>query len=223
MVKYVKNKRGVFMWAIVLGALTGSGAVFLFNRVPKSWLADYGEKGPEGGAGKRAAWFPMGAAGSVFLTLSFFFLFQRDDRSGFHLAASILLLLLFWLMAAADWKYGILPDQFTVLCFSQALLLNYPHFNWSGAALLGGTSFLLGFFSERITGNSWIGFGDIKLLFVLGFLFGIKQGMGMFCLAAILSGTVMGILLAAGKLTLKSSAPFGPYLAFAASVTLVFF
>jgi hypothetical protein len=30
--------------AIVLGVILGSGAVYVFNRIPAAWLTDYGEE-----------------------------------------------------------------------------------------------------------------------------------------------------------------------------------
>ena len=57
-----------------------------------------------------------------------------------------------------------------------------------------------------------MGFGDVKIAFVLGVWLGLEQSLLCLLLAFILGGVVGVILLLTGIKTRKDAIPFGPYL-----------
>lgn len=65
------------------------------------------------------------------------------------------------------------------------------------------------------------GFGDVKLIFALGFLLGISGGLFILFAGSLLCGIHCGILAAAGRISLKEKLPFGPYLCAAAAFCIL--
>ena len=66
-----------------------------------------------------------------------------------------------------------------------------------------------------------MGFGDVKLAFVLGVWLGLEQSLLCLLLAFILGGVVGVILLLTGLKTRKDAIPFGPYLCVSGWVSLL--
>ena len=66
-----------------------------------------------------------------------------------------------------------------------------------------------------------MGFGDVKLAFVLGVWLGLEQSLLCLLLAFILGGVVGVILLLTGIKTRKDAIPFGPYLCVSGWVSLL--
>ena len=73
-----------------------------------------------------------------------------------------------------------------------------------------------------LTHGRGIGFGDVKLSFVLGLLLGFPEAI-IALYIAFLTGAMVGvILIARGRKTLKSKIAFGPFLIGATGVVFVF-
>lgn len=134
---------------------------------------------------------------------------------------SILIVIFF-----TDWKYQIIPDQIQISFF----LLTAVLFIAYGLSLqeisyhvLGGFIVLLPILIIfLLTKGRGMGFGDVKLAFVIGFFLGIKNGLTVIYIAFIL-GAIIGILLILLKQKkLKSKIAFGPFLV-AGIFTLLFF
>ena len=66
-----------------------------------------------------------------------------------------------------------------------------------------------------------MGFGDVKLAFVLGVWLGLEQSLLCLLLAFILGGVVGVTLLLTGLKTRKDAIPFGPYLCVSGWVSLL--
>ena len=66
-----------------------------------------------------------------------------------------------------------------------------------------------------------MGFGDVKLAFVLGVWLGLEQSLLCLLLAFILGGVVGIVLLLTGLKTRKDAIPFGPYLCVSGWVSLL--
>ena len=66
-----------------------------------------------------------------------------------------------------------------------------------------------------------MGFGDVKLAFVLGVWLGLEQSLLCLLLAFILGGVVGVILLLTGLKNRKDAIPFGPYLCVSGWVSLL--
>lgn len=86
-------------------------------------------------------------------------------------------------------------------------------------AFLAGTIFYLIWLASK---GKWMGFGDVKLVILLGFIFGYAH-MGILLLLAFWLGMIISLaLLASGKAKMTSKLPFGTFLSVSAVVVLFF-
>jgi len=120
--------------------------------------------------------------------------------------------------------FGYLPDNFyaSIIHFQQhwpALILG----SRTGSGLVAGLAaagifFLIVYLSRE----TWMGMGDVKLIFLLGFFLGIfKTAVALFLAFEI--GAVLGIILIVlGRAKMKTALPFGPFLIVGAILSLLF-
>ncbi len=126
----------------------------------------------------------------------------------------------------ADLKYQIIPDEFQValLLFGAAL------FYLTGASLNGLSGLVINglvvmapmYLLYLITDGKGLGFGDVKLSFVIGFLFGIVGGFIALYIGFVLGAIVGVLLLFLGKKKWKSKIAFGPFLVLGSIGILIF-
>ena len=125
----------------------------------------------------------------------------------------------------SDLKYQIIPDEVILFTFVISIfLLIFKNITLEQIAfqLLEGTIiafpiFLIYFISK---GKS-MGFGDVKLTFVIGFLLGLQKGIISLYIAFII-GAVIGIFLMIFKnKTMKSKVALGPFLVFGAFIVFL--
>lgn len=139
---------------------------------------------------------------------------------------TVVLMALFIAMFFSDLKYQILPDEEQIALFvagmTYLLVINTPslliaeRFVFSFVAM---TPLLLLFLATKGRG---MGFGDVKLSFLFGFLFGL-QGAFIILYIAFVSGGLFGMLaLLLRKTKLKSKIAFGPFLILGAILYLFF-
>lgn len=153
-----------------------------------------------------------GAAGALFLLRHWFFV-------------SILLTIFVF-----DLRYYLIPDQLSlsaiiIAFFTIPLISAAPIFNWHVYALgfisgiIGGGFFLLQYLISK---GKWIGAGDIRLGILMGFLLG-WQGLLLALSIAYVVGALVGLILVASKQKQwQSAVPFGPFLAGATIIILLF-
>jgi leader peptidase (prepilin peptidase)/N-methyltransferase len=85
---------------------------------------------------------------------------------------------------------------------------------------LGAAGFFLVIF--LISRGKWLGFGDVKLVFLMGLFLGFPKIL-VALFFAYLIGAIIGIgLVLAKKKTLKSEVPFGPFLVTGTFIALFF-
>jgi prepilin signal peptidase PulO-like enzyme (type II secretory pathway) len=154
-----------------------------------------------------------------------------------------------FLMALIDLRFKIIPDEIHVILLvlgAALILLIRPAFadghgsfvsgyallfglqtniwiNHLAAALIGAGFFaLLIFVTPFIFGQAGMGVGDAKLALALGFLFGWPD-IALIVMLAFVIGAVFGAFILAGKSgSLKYAVPFGPFLALAALIVMLF-
>lgn len=141
----------------------------------------------------------------------------------FYIWLAIICLLI--VLIFIDFEYFLIPDK--ILIVAGFLVLSLQLTNQSISPLLN--SFLTAVFSGLIfflifavTGKKKMGFGDVKLMVLLGFIFGFPVILPVFYLAvagAVVWGIVL-ILFFGGKLQTKL--PFGTLLAGSAVIFILF-
>ncbi|MCL5434892.1 MAG: A24 family peptidase, partial [Patescibacteria group bacterium] len=123
----------------------------------------------------------------------------------------------------SDLKYGIIPDKIvfpaTIISLTYAFIIYHLSFIIYLASGIGSfIFFLLLFLATRGKG---MGFGDVKLSFLLGLVLGFPKIILALYLA-FLTGAISGIILILWrkKRSLKETIPFGPFLTIGALIAL---
>ncbi|MEI6613517.1 MAG: prepilin peptidase [Chrysiogenales bacterium] len=156
---------------------------------------------------------------SFWLTLHFFSL----SPAAIFTAVFICLLIT---LAAIDLKHMILPDELTL--GGAALFFAYSFFNPAVSQLnavlsgLGAVLFFSGFFFFylKIRKIEGLGFGDIKMVLLMGLFLGLQRLVVSIFLASV-SGLLVGIFfLIFKKKNLKFALPFGPFLSLGSYIAL---
>lgn len=123
-----------------------------------------------------------------------------------------------------DLKYRIIPDQILIvqiigtfcflLLFRSSELIN--HF-------LAGVFFFLIFLAlVLITRGKGMGLGDVKFAAVMGFILGAPKIVVAFYLSFLTGAVFSLILIMMGKKSMKSTIPFGPFLAVSTGISLLY-
>jgi len=123
-----------------------------------------------------------------------------------------------------DLKYRIIPDQIlAVLAISTVVFLLI--FDKGGVLdhfLAGLISFFLFLLLVIATRGKGMGLGDVKYAAVSGFILGVPQSIVSFYLSFLTGAAVSLILILMGKKTVRSTIPFGPFLAGGTLVSLFY-
>lgn len=124
----------------------------------------------------------------------------------------------------SDLKYRIIPDQGQIVLFIGSLFLIplfgpiqkvFPERAFAAILVMAPIYFL-----HWLTKGKGMGFGDVKLAFIIGFMFGIKAGL-LVLYFAFISGAAVGLVLMLLKRKgLKSKIAFGPFLVFGMMIML---
>ena len=222
------------------GAVLGGLLPPVMNRIPAAWICEYGER-PQARHQppriKGIATGPLTAAGFALISG---LLWNASHHWGYAAASTVFL----WLLiqsAVLDAKYLILPDQYTIGLWICGLCFLPFQESWrspaEGALLCGGGMLFAGFLGGRMrgaaleeedgaaegacAGQSAVGFGDVKLMAVLGFSFGLGGGTAVLCGSALLSGSFMAIFCLLRRANGTDLLPFGPYAALASGAWLL--
>lgn len=142
-----------------------------------------------------------------------------------QLAMAVSLFFLLWVLTFIDLETGLLPDILTLPGIALGLLFSW----WLGhgpAAIIGalagyGILWLVNRLFLLFTGREGMGYGDFKLLAMLGAFLG-WQALPFIILVSSVIGVVIGSLfLWVSRRGLRAEIPFGPYLAVAGMIWLL--
>lgn len=159
--------------------------------------------------------------------LLYYFLYHQLgftlDLAAYGLLASLLICI-----SLIDFDHQIIPDGLVLFGFIIGVLhkiinslFHQASFGFSdsiGGLLLGGGIFLI----IAIVSNGGMGGGDIKLMAMLGFWFGIKEILLVMLLSFIIGAVVSVFLLLCRKKGGKDAIPFGPFIAGSAFIALAY-
>ena len=212
--------------AVISGVLLGCGAVYFFNRIPGQWLVDYGETADEEllhPTRQRLVSVPWKYIFSGLFVAVALYLGLKQPAYAVAVLAMLWLLLL---MAAADIKYRIVPDQLVLLLVVCGL--GFIPFHSSGpfgglwGALVGfGVMLFIGVLGKLIYRKESLGGGDIKLFGALGLACGVEGILVIFVLTTLFSAGHLAWLLARKRVKLTDQQPMVPYIAVSAGIYVV--
>ncbi|MEG0072961.1 MAG: A24 family peptidase [Clostridia bacterium] len=160
----------------------------------------------------------------IFLIIHNFILFSTQN-----LLMSVIYSLVIFSLAivfSVDYRFELIPDECSLfigyIALIKILLTGSSIVDALLGALLGGGIFyLLGKLAVMIFKKEGMGFGDVKLMAVLGLLFGIKTTFVLTFLAFFIGAIISCICLVVKKKGFDSYIPFGPFIVIAA-VLLMF-
>jgi len=127
-----------------------------------------------------------------------------------------------------DIDHFILPDEITILFLWIGLIISlFNIFTTPYYAILGATVGYISFYSiaklfkiiKKIDG---MGYGDFKLLAMLGAWFGVKSILFIIFLSSISGLLISFILIIFKKHSYNKELPFGPYIAFAGFIFMLY-
>ncbi len=159
----------------------------------------------------------------IAFVLTWFFLGQTPGEKIIYVGIVSALIVIFF----ADAKYQIIPDSMQVLLILFGiflkLTLGLPGVIFIIYSLIDGLIILAPIlFLFLITRGRGMGFGDVKLAFVMGFLLGWQGGL-VALYVAFITGSITGIMLMIkGKKKFKSKIAFGPFL-IVGTLSMLFF
>lgn len=124
---------------------------------------------------------------------------------------------------AIDLEHQLLPNAITVPGIAVGVLCSLmlppgPRDSLLGVALGGGVLWAIGEAWYRLRHMEAMGFGDVKMLAMVGAFLGWKLVVVTFVLSSLIGGLFAALLLAARRTTLTSLIPFGTFLAVAAYI-----
>ena len=165
--------------------------------------------------GARISWrYPFIEAGTAVLMVLCLEAFGPTWRA---LVAAVFCCLLVAL-AGIDLEHFLLPDVLTLPGLALGLAVSWPAYwiDWRdallGAVVGGGGLWLLGKAWYLLRHEEGLGFGDVKMLAMVGAFLG-WQGVLVTVLLASASGAALGLaLVASGRLELGAKLPFGVFL-----------
>ena len=150
------------------------------------------------------------------------------------LSFGLWLVMLVGLMALVvyDLRWMLLPNRLTYPLTALASVFAVLNIYNSDGSVLGGVLQLIAalavgggifYILFQLSGGKWIGGGDVKLGWLLGLIVGTPLLSFLFIFIAALLGTLVAVpAMAAGKLKLSRTIPFGPFLIAGAIVSLLY-
>jgi leader peptidase (prepilin peptidase)/N-methyltransferase len=131
-----------------------------------------------------------------------------------ELLVALTLVSMFMIIIVSDIHYMIIPDKI-LLWFAGIFLLEriiWPLSPWWDSLLGLGTGFLL-LLIIAIVSKGGMGFGDVKLYALLGFVIGFKLVLLSFFLSTLYGAVIGGLALLFKIVKRRQPIPFGPFIA----------
>lgn len=162
----------------------------------------------------------------IFTAFSFWLCYQQFGVSPLYTAASIVFVSLLIALALIDLEHMILPDGLTlgggvvflIFAFFHPVISTLDAFATAFGSALVFTGFY--FFYLKVRKIEGLGFGDVKMMILLGAFLGVKKMVIAIFLASV-SGLLVGLLIIVLKRkNLKMALPFGTFLSLGAFVSL---
>jgi len=164
-------------------------------------------------------------AGGISALIILFPLLTMNLNSAAGAILDLVIVITLIVLFTIDLRTLLLPDKYiiflTVVVVARLLTTHYSllttNYQLFTTTLLGAAigSGLLGLL-WLITRGRGLGLGDVKLMIPLGLLFGYIDTAWLLLTAFFIGGLLAAGLLAAKKVTMKTAVPFGPFLAGAA-------
>ncbi len=211
---------------VLVGILMGNGAVYLFNRMPAKWFADYGEEPCEellNQDGQRLKSYPWKFVFSMLFAAIAVYGFARDWRY------AIAVLCILWILleiAVGDQKYRIISDELVILLAVSSIGMARYVNGWKDMLMGALAGFLIMGFGALIGRMAYhkpaVGGGDIKLFAAVGLTGGLYGMFAVFILTALLSAGHLVYRIARRTARKGQAVPMAPYVFVSALIYFLF-
>ncbi|MDP4170418.1 MAG: prepilin peptidase [Bacillota bacterium] len=130
-----------------------------------------------------------------------------------ELLVALSLISLFVIITVSDIHYMIIPDKILLVFAGIFLLLRifFPLFPWYDSLVGAATGFLL-LLIIALVSKGGMGFGDVKLFGLLGFVLGTKLVLLSFFLSTLIGAVVGLTAMLFGIVKRREPIPFGPFI-----------
>lgn len=212
--------------AAVAGFIGGNGAVYAFNKMPVSWLTDYGSEPPEELLKNDRQRLPSTPWKLVLSGIMIICSIRYASLDPLFAVSATAMTWLLIEISIADWKYSIIPDQLALLTAVCSLGFFRFHGSWKdilwGGGIGLGVMLIIALIGGLIYGREALGFGDVKLMCGIGLALGRT---GIICTIIGMSFSsciffLIGIILK--KIDRKDSKPLAPFIALSAIIYMMF-
>ena len=131
------------------------------------------------------------------------------------------------LVFSIDFRFELIADESHIIIATVGVInMFFKLDNWYdyliGAVIGGGSFYLLGLIALWIYKKEGMGFGDVKLMAALGFLFGIKNILVITILSFALAAVISILLMIFKIKKIDSYIPFGPFIVIATIAVMLF-
>lgn len=219
----------MFFMATIFGLAFGKGVIYFYNRFPKKWLSDYGEK--EGNKGLQ--YRPWRGVFSMVFIASGIYISERIWLSNLDKWQMVALFMAFMitfiilvLIGLADFKYKVIPDQLIVILAVTAISFS-PYKDgfleplWG--SLVGVLTFaLLNLIFKRTYHRNVIGKGNVKLMFAIGLLMGLQGTVAVMIFTFVMAGIFLSLRIVRGDLRKRDELSLAPFISAACYLCLLF-
>ncbi|MBI2603384.1 MAG: prepilin peptidase [Deltaproteobacteria bacterium] len=132
------------------------------------------------------------------------------------------------IISVIDFHHMIIPDSLSIsmIAATPVVILVHPELNWMsgmmGAIMGAAVVYLIAWLYILIRRREGIGMGDAKLLAAMGGWLGVEALFPIFLYGSVTGSLVgIGLLMAKRTMNLQTELPFGPFLAFGATLHLL--
>ncbi len=213
---YLTTTSGIIWTAacVPMGVFLMWLAYFIINRIPASWLCDYGETpSAELLSGKRVRYVGSGILMSV-ITVLCLVCCRLQFNKGYDIYFTVfgLIIVIALMIAVCDIKYTIIPDQFTIAVALIGIFISVYdivrgygllHTSWwsplAGAVMGGGAMLLIDFIGMIIYKKTGMGFGDVKLFAAVGIITGFPGTLYAFAISLVTGLIGFAVIIVASK------------------------
>ncbi|MCQ2551561.1 MAG: A24 family peptidase [Clostridia bacterium] len=206
---------------VIIGGFLGYFGIWFFNRMPQKWLLDYGQE-PFEEEGQRIKSYPFKYLMVAFMAICAVKLSLGDI---YIALGSLMAIWALMLIAIADKKYQIIPDQLVIVLMMSAISFVHRYVSYKvplfGGLIAFGVMVLIALLGKLIYRRYVIGGGDIKVYTALGIIFGARGFLAIFIMATLLSAVHFGYLLIRKKAKKDEERPLAIYIFLAALIYLV--
>ena len=156
--------------------------------------------------------------------LIFVIFFIFNPEMGYIGILNLFLIILFVILLLIDYLRFIIPNKILIIILALTLIINLVFkrgeiLSLFITALISAAFFGIIYIASK---GSWIGLGDVKLGFVLGFLFGYPFTL-LIIVFSIWAGAVVGLsLIVFKKASMQTALPLGAFLSLFSIIYLIF-